>query len=218
MTDSFDRFTRQAELVPADKLSQLDMTVIGVGAIGRQVALQLASLGARKLQLVDFDVVEASNTTTQGFLQTDLGLPKVEAAARSVRQIDPRIEIELVADRFRPQLTVGDVVFCCVDSISAREAIWRSAGQRCRFWCDGRMLGEVMRILTAACDRSRSYYPTSLFQQSEAQGGSCTSRGTIYTAAIAAGLMTHQLTRWLRGAQIEADLSLNLLAAEMSAM
>jgi len=143
MTDSFDRFTRLAELVPIDKLSQLNVTVIGVGAIGRQVTLQLASLGARKLQLVDFDVVEASNITTQGYLHADLGLTKVEAAARSVRQIDPGIEVELVADRFRPQMTISDAVFCCVDSISARAAIWRSAGQHCGFWCDGRMLGEV---------------------------------------------------------------------------
>src|SRR3712207_8955727 len=39
----------------------------------------------------------------------------------------------------------GEAVFCCVDSISARSAIWRSVRGRCRFWADGRMLGEVIR-------------------------------------------------------------------------
>ena len=47
-----DRFVRQAELVPADKLGEVTATVIGVGAIGRQVALQLASIGVRRLRLV----------------------------------------------------------------------------------------------------------------------------------------------------------------------
>ena len=40
-----DRFTRQRELVPAERLAAVTATVIGVGAIGRQVALQLAAIG-----------------------------------------------------------------------------------------------------------------------------------------------------------------------------
>jgi hypothetical protein len=47
----------------------------------------------------------------------DVGLSKVEATARALRQIDSAITLTLVEDRFRPQLSVGDVVFCCVDSI-----------------------------------------------------------------------------------------------------
>jgi sulfur carrier protein ThiS adenylyltransferase len=72
-------------------------------------------------------------------------------------------------------------------------------------------------LLTVADGLGRSHYPTTLFQPAEAQSGSCTSRGVIYTAAIAAGLMLHHLTRWLRGVPVDPDLSLNLLAGEMSA-
>ena len=49
----------------------------------------------------------------------------------------------------------------------------------------------------------------------EAQVGACTSRSTIYTASIAAGLMVHQFVRWLRGQPVDPDLSLNLLASEL---
>jgi len=47
-TTEADRFARQAELVPQDRLAEFSATVIGVGAIGRQVALQLAAIGARR--------------------------------------------------------------------------------------------------------------------------------------------------------------------------
>ena len=51
---TIDRFQRQSSLVPAERLSQISVTVIGVGAIGRQVALQLAAIGTPRIQLVDF--------------------------------------------------------------------------------------------------------------------------------------------------------------------
>jgi sulfur carrier protein ThiS adenylyltransferase len=78
------------------------------------------------------------------------------------------------------------------------------------------MLAEVMRILCVADDQGRAHYPTTLFQQAEAQSGSCTARGVIYTAGIAAGLMLHQFCRYLRGQPIDCDLSLNLLASELA--
>ena len=209
-----DRFVRQSELVPMEKLKPLTVTIIGVGAIGRQVALQLAALGVRKLQLIDFDNVEPTNITTQGYLEADLGHLKVDVTTRAVQGIDADIEVEPVIDRFRPGLVTGEAVFVCVDSISSRAAIWRSLRHQCSFWCDGRMRGEVIRILTAVDSNSRDHYDTTLFAQAEAQTGACTSRSTIYTASIAAGLMLHQFTRWLRSICTERDLTLNLLAGE----
>ena len=66
------RFSRQADLVPQEPLQALTITVIGVGAIGRQVALQLAAIGAEHLQLIDFDRVDATNLSTQGYRHDDL--------------------------------------------------------------------------------------------------------------------------------------------------
>ena len=211
-----DRFARQHDLVPPERLQAVTATVIGVGAIGRQVALQLAALGVPRLQLIDFDTVEASNITTQGYYTADLGAPKVAATAQVIRHIDPAITVATVNDRFRPRQEAGEAVFCCVDSIATRAAIWRTVHKSCVFWCDGRMLGEVLRILSAADPRSRDHYPTTLFESSEAQAGQCTARSTIYTANIAAGFMLHQFTRWLRGLPVERDLTLNLLAGELA--
>ena len=215
MISSDDRFVRQQDLVPRNKLSQLTVTVLGVGAIGRQVALQLVSIGVLRLQLVDFDVVEETNITSQGYWQGDLGQSKVAATEAMMHRIDPGIEVEAVQDRFRPRLQTGAAVFCCVDSISTRSTIWRALGGRCEFWADGRMQGESLRVLAATPGETSLHYSTTLFSQSEAQVGRCTGRSTIYAASIAAGLMVHQFTRWLRGIPVDADAVLNLLAGEL---
>ncbi len=216
MDTNNDRFVRQQELVPLVCLQEIRATVIGVGAIGRQAALQLAAIGCRKIKLIDFDSVDLTNVTTQGYLAADVGQLKVLAAAAAMRRIDPGIVVETVADRYRPKHELGDAVFCCVDSITARAAIWRSAGKTCRFWTDGRMLAEVLRVLSVGDYSGREYYPNTLFAQAQAQQGRCTSQSTIYAAGIAAGLMLHQFTRWLRQLPLDRDISLNLLAGEWS--
>jgi sulfur carrier protein ThiS adenylyltransferase len=216
MSSERDRFFRQQDMVPRDRLANVTVTVVGTGAIGRNAALQLAAIGVPRLQLIDFDVVDLSNVTTQGYPADDVGQAKVEATKGAIARLDPTIQVECIRDRYRPRGAIGTAVLCCVDSIQARTAIWRSAQSKCRFWCDGRMLGEVIRILTVAESQGRDHYPTTLFAQSEAQAGRCTSHSTIYAATIAAGLMTHQFARWLRGIPVDRDTSFNLLAGEYS--
>lgn len=217
MNDDQTRFARQSGLVPQERLTQVQATVIGVGAIGRQVALQLAAIGTPEIQLVDFDHVDATNVTTQGYWTRDIGRPKVTATADAILSMDGSIRVTTTEDRFRSRQSIGAAVFCCVDSISARTAIWRSVQDRCRLWLDGRMLGEVIRVLAVADVTAREKYGATLFPQAEAQRGSCTTRSTIYAASIAAGLMVHQFTRWLRDVPVDCDTVVNLLAGELQA-
>lgn len=205
-----DRFHRQSDLVPRDVLRELTCTVIGVGAIGRQVAIGLTAMGCGRLRLVDFDTVEPTNVTTQGYHADDVGRSKVSAAGEACHEIEPLLDLTEIEDRFRPRHVDGDVFFVCVDSIAARSAIWRAVRDRCRFVGDGRMLGEVLRILVVGDAEGRGHYPTTLFPQSEAQRGACTAGGTLYVASIAAGLMLHQFARWLRRQPTDADVLLNL--------
>ncbi len=217
--DSFqsDRDLRQRDLIPPEALARSDCTVIGVGAIGRQIALQLTAIGVPKIQLIDFDMVENVNLASQGFFQSDLGCSKVQVTADLCQQINPVVDIVKVNDKFRrSQSQLGNVVFCCVDSIDARRFIWQSVNESAAFFCDGRMSGEVIRILSSSNEAGRSYYPTTLFSSGEAFQGVCTSRSTIYTANIAAGLMIQQFTRWLRHLPVDLDLQFNLLSSELS--
>ncbi|QEG00145.1 Molybdopterin-synthase adenylyltransferase [Stieleria maiorica] len=215
MSGPADRFTRQSGLVPRERLAGRRVTVIGVGAVGRQVAMQLASIGVPRLQLIDFDQIELTNVTTQGYRHDQIGQPKVGATACDLRLVDLSIDVTVVKDRFRPRQDRGEIVISCVDSISSRAAIWRCVKSRCDLWIDGRMRGEVVRVLASDDPKHDEHYETTLFAAAEAHTGSCTTASTVYAASLAASLMVHQLARWLRGITVERDLSVNLLASEM---
>ncbi len=211
-----DRDIRQRDIVPPDRLAACNATVVGVGAIGRQVALQLAAMGIPYLQLIDPDTVEPANLACQGYLENDLGRPKVEATADLCQQLNHALEVQTVRQRFRRSMDVGDVLFCAVDSIETRRLIWEAVKDRVGFFADGRMAAEVLRVLVACDPHSRDHYPTTLFTDDEAYAGSCTARSTIFCANIAAGFMVAQFARWLRRLPIDAELTINLLASELT--
>lgn len=217
MTDRLEqRYLRQHDIVPPHRMAECRATVVGVGAIGRQVALQLAAMGIPWLQLIDPDTVETVNLGAQGYLQLDVGRPKVEATADLCQQINHGLEVHEVKERFRRSHELGNAFFCCVDSIDTRRHIWSAARDRAAFFGDGRMTAEVVRVVVAADDAGRGHYSTTLFSAGEAHQGVCTGRSTIFTANIAAGLLLEQFSRWLRGLPIESDLTLNLLSSELS--
>ncbi|MHC4411357.1 MAG: ThiF family adenylyltransferase [Planctomycetota bacterium] len=211
-----ERYSRQRDIVPPDRIADCTATVIGVGAIGRQVALQLTAIGITWLQLIDFDSVESSNLASQGYLEDDLKKLKVEATTNLCKQINGNVEIEILPERFRRSLSIGNIVFCCVDKIDARRLIWEAVKDKARFFCDGRMSAEVLRVITACNTESRKHYPTTLFSAEEAYTGPCTAKTTIYCANIAAGLMVAQFAKYLRQLPVDTDIQLNLLASELS--
>ncbi len=241
--DLTDRDLRQRDLVPPQRLAATTATIVGVGAVGRQVALQLAALGVPRLRLIDPDTVEVVNLAPQGYFEDDLGRTKVEAAAELCRRINPGVEVTLVAERFRRSDALpdgsadapgngggiyggsdasggggggGGCVFCCVDRIDTRRFVFEAVRDTAAFFADARMSGEAIRVLTVTDPVSRGHYPTTWFGQEQAYAGGCTSRSTIFTANIAAGLMLEQLSRHLRRLPLDADLQLNLLTSELS--
>ena len=211
-----ERYSRQADIVPRDRILDCRTTIIGVGAIGRQVAIQLTAIGIPVIKLIDYDTVEISNLASQGYMQDDLGSYKVDATADICQQINHQLDVEVVKDRFKRLTAVGNCVFCCVDSIATRKHIWDAVKDSVNFFSDGRMSAEVLRIITACDESSREHYPQTLFTADEAHAGPCTAKTTIYCANIAAGFMLAQFTKYLRLLPVEPDIQMNLLASEIN--
>ena len=208
---------RQSDLLPGDRLSSNQVTVVGVGAIGRQVALQLSAIGVGEIQLVDFDTVEEVNLAPQGYFEEDLGKAKVAATGDLCRKINSEIKITEIDGKFRSNMEVGNVLFCCVDSIDTRREIWEAVSTEVALFLDARMSAEVARVFAVRNEEDRKYYPTTLFGSDEAFAGSCTAKSTIYCANVAAGMMLAQFSKWLRRMPTDKDICLNLLSMDLVA-
>lgn len=78
-----------------DKLLNSTALMAGMGALGCESAKNLALMGLEKLIIIDNDVVELSNLSRQMlFRDQDIGSPKVVAAERELKIMNPSIEVE----------------------------------------------------------------------------------------------------------------------------
>ncbi|HXJ16651.1 MAG TPA: molybdopterin-synthase adenylyltransferase MoeB [Candidatus Polarisedimenticolia bacterium] len=84
------------------KLKQAKVLCIGTGGLGAPLGLYLAAAGVGRIGVVDFDSVDYTNLQRQVLFGTsDVGQPKIEAAARRLRDLNPEIQI----DTFETRLT-----------------------------------------------------------------------------------------------------------------
>ena len=103
--DQLHRYARHIVLpevggVGQAKLLRARVLVIGAGGLGAPLLMYLAAAGVGTIGVVDDDTVDLSNLQRQVIHGTGrIGMPKVDSAATSVREINP--EVALVAHRER---------------------------------------------------------------------------------------------------------------------
>ncbi len=125
--------------------------VIGAGALGNEVIKNLALMGIGHLIIADFDTIEDSNLSRSIlFRAKDRGRRKVDAAAESVREINPDVKVMTWHGDINHGLGTGvfrhvDVIIGCLDNREARLSIDRFAMSVGRPWVDG-AIQELMGI------------------------------------------------------------------------
>ena len=76
------------------KLLQAKVLLLGAGGLGAPAGLCLAAAGIGTLGLVDDDVVDESNLQRQVIHSTKrVGVPKVESAAQTIRELNPDVQV-----------------------------------------------------------------------------------------------------------------------------
>jgi adenylyltransferase/sulfurtransferase len=76
------------------KLLNSSVLLLGAGGLGSPAAMYLAAAGVGKIGIVDFDVVDASNLQRQLLHgHDDIGRPKVQSAAETLRNLNPDVEV-----------------------------------------------------------------------------------------------------------------------------
>jgi len=120
--------TKRQKLIKGwDQLAFKNSTALiaGVGALGCEIAKDLALCGIGKLILCDIDTIEISNLSRQMlFYKGDEGRPKAEVAAERIKKMNPFMEVEYY---FKPiqELPMDlykscDIIIAALDNFKAR--------------------------------------------------------------------------------------------------
>lgn len=209
------RNSRQETMAPYEKLINSDCVVIGAGAVGRQVARQLASMGVKSLSIWDHDTVETENLAPQNYYESQLGKNKAEVTAKDCKELNSNVEVSFEKRRFARsdyKKLAGKYVFMCVDSIDTRSNIYEAAIKAGANWIgDTRVFGEIVRVISQDSPKDNCKYGTTLFAQSEAFTGSCHGKMFGPGANLAASTVVAKFTQKLRNAIDEfTDTNINM--------
>jgi molybdopterin/thiamine biosynthesis adenylyltransferase/DNA-directed RNA polymerase subunit RPC12/RpoP len=111
---------------PQQRVQGAQLALIGAGATGNEVLKNLVLLGAGRIDVFDFDRVEAHNLTRSIFLrEEDIGASKAGAVAARAARVDPNLRVAAVEGDFWDTLSLSrlagyDALVCCVDNFEAR--------------------------------------------------------------------------------------------------
>ena len=206
---SGDRFIRQRDIIPPEKLATLEVTVIGAGAVGSFTCLTLAKMGVTNITVYDGDTVEEHNLPNQWYRSRDLGRKKVEALAEIIFDFTDVMLTTHPHHYIHENLT--GIVICAVDTMDTRLLLWREVKKfKPELYIDARMGAEVgkIHVVHPSDPASRRKYEEDLYPSSEALHAPCTAKATVYCAAglgayIADIVAGHVLGRTLRSIVVD---------------
>jgi len=129
--DQIKRYTRhillpEVGVTGQKKLLEARVLVVGAGGLGCPISLYLAAAGVGTIGLVDFDTVDASNLQRQVLFTTeDVGKPKVEAAAKRLKALNPDVtvktyQVALKSDNIMEILKDYDMIIDGTDNFPTR--------------------------------------------------------------------------------------------------
>ncbi|MCH5241408.1 MAG: HesA/MoeB/ThiF family protein [Muribaculaceae bacterium] len=102
-----------------NKICRSKVLIIGCGALGSMVAMQLAGAGVGTLGIADFDNIDVSNLQRQFFFQTEEnGKFKVDVIASRIHKLNPNVKIisyPFVITSKKAEMIFGDYD-CIVDA------------------------------------------------------------------------------------------------------
>lgn len=103
--DQLERYSRHILLpevggVGQEKLLAASVVVVGAGGLGAPMLQYLAAAGIGRLGIIDDDTVDLSNLQRQVIHRTqDVDIPKVESAARMIRDLNPDVQVDVYQER-----------------------------------------------------------------------------------------------------------------------
>ena len=197
MTNQHLDMRRHLDVFDPYKFGDTPVTVIGAGATGSWLVLQLAKLGISNITVWDFDVVEEHNIPNQLFGLQDVGQFKTIALQGIIRE-QTGLEIKVQNQKFEGGRLSG-YVFLMVDSMKGRKDIWERSikgKSAVKLLVEPRMgLNEARIYNVNPLDLTQQRaYEACWYPDDEAEVSACgTSQSVITTALLTASFCARQL-------------------------
>ncbi|HDP96189.1 MAG TPA: ThiF family adenylyltransferase [Euryarchaeota archaeon] len=153
--DRLDR-SRRIEWLDLDRICGSTAVLVGAGALGNEVAKNLALSGFAGITIVDSDTIEMSNLSRCAFFSEEDAYrkrAKSEALAEAVQHLHPTMSVdfkkcrieELPSDFFQQH----DIIFGCLDNINARLHVNSHSRLAGKPYIDGSMRGTLGRVFVS---------------------------------------------------------------------
>ena len=201
---------RQLEIFDPEAFGNKPVHIIGVGATGSWVALILAKMGIKNVNIYDFDDIESHNLPNQAFRHDDIGTPKVEAVAKIAAEVGVP-----VASSSNKEVSGSDnfqgVLFILTDTMASRKEIFEKCA-KFKFpveLCIETRLGTGHGMIYAIDPRSPSHvktYEQTLYGDDEAEVSACgTTQSMAPTAIMLASYAVWQMIKWFNKEDIDNE-------------
>lgn len=162
-----------------------DIHIIGVGATGSFVAMELARMGCPVLNIYDFDDVEIHNVPNQYYDTGDLGKLKIAALADKLRVINPDITVNVSDEAVTPEdiSKMSGYVFLLVDSMKVRKELWEAAKTNTNIinvW-ESRLGSDQARVYSLPIEEGKDYskYEQDFYDDDNAEMSACGTSITV---------------------------------------
>ena len=187
-----------------------DATIIGCGAIGSKVAIELSKAGIDRIVAYDMDVVEAHNIGNQAYFQKHVGMPKVDALKDTISEICS-VSVDNRNEAFTEKHRITTpIVFLCVDSMDTRRKLMKRILESpvVEFVLESRMGIDEIRVYNVNRISYDKWLDCSNYDDSNAEVSACgTSLSVGSTSSIAASIMVWEYQK----AHMEMDKSFEII-------
>ena len=172
----------------------VEFHIVGCGAIGSSVAMQLTRLGGNNFYLYDFDKVEVQNIGVSQYVDEDIGKPKIRALIDHMVKINPNISVEGNLGRFKYYRGTKDgILILGLDSMDARKEIVKILSEhpdKPKTVIDGRMGAEhyqqyIYNNITMA------KYEKNWYSDEDSDQEPCTRKATSYCSNMSGSFIAN---------------------------
>jgi adenylyltransferase/sulfurtransferase len=165
------------------KLNLAEVTIFGLGGLGNLLSTYIASSGVKKINLVDFDVIEDTNLQRQiNFSSKDIGKLKINIIEKTLKEKYPDISINKYSEKIikcsqaEKIIENSDIVIDGTDNFEVRKIINKACLLKNKKLIIGAVEGYTGQLMSVISNKSACY---ECVYENLTDNNSCSDTGVL---------------------------------------